>query len=70
MTAIPIPQHCPVCDAADVRVVEDVSDEVTIFGCGSCGRTFADRADRKPRAEGDQQRDRTADAVERDGGQR
>jgi hypothetical protein len=33
------------CDAADTTVVEDVSDEVTVFGCGACGATWADRTD-------------------------
>jgi hypothetical protein len=34
------------CDARATRVVEDVSDEVTVFGCDGCGATWADRTDR------------------------
>ncbi len=34
------------CDARTTRVVEDVSDEVTVFGCDACGTTWADRTDR------------------------
>lgn len=37
---------CPMCDARATRVVEDVSDEVTVFGCDDCGATWADRTDR------------------------
>lgn len=36
---------CPMCDAAETRVVEDVSDEVTVYGCDECGTTWADRTD-------------------------
>jgi hypothetical protein len=34
------------CDTADTAVVEDVSDEVTVYGCEECGATWADRTDR------------------------
>lgn len=40
----PLPP-CPVCDADDTAVTEDVSDEVTVLRCGSCQRTWAVRAD-------------------------
>ncbi len=46
MSGLLIPDRCPTCDATDVRVVEDVSDEVTVFGCDACGMTWADRTDR------------------------
>jgi transposase-like protein len=45
MSAPPTPR-CPMCDADAVEVVEDVSDEVTVFGCRACGTTWADRTDR------------------------
>jgi hypothetical protein len=31
------------CDTPDTRVVEDVSDETTVYGCDACGATWADR---------------------------
>jgi hypothetical protein len=34
------------CDSEATAVVEDVSDEVTVFGCESCGATWADRVER------------------------
>ncbi|HUH07096.1 MAG TPA: hypothetical protein VML96_04730 [Egibacteraceae bacterium] len=38
------PETCPRCGAADVRVEEDVSDEVTVFACGECECTWAVRS--------------------------
>lgn len=39
----PIAPPCPTCDASQTRVVEDVSDETAVYGCDSCGTTWADR---------------------------
>lgn len=37
--------ECPMCGATDVEVIEDVSDEVTVYGCQECDATWADRND-------------------------
>lgn len=37
--------RCPLCDAAQTRVEEDVSDDVTVFVCAACSATWADRTD-------------------------
>lgn len=42
----PAPVTCPRCEGTATRVVEDVSDEVTVFGCEACGATWADRTGR------------------------
>ncbi|AXV05630.1 hypothetical protein DVS28_a0929 [Euzebya pacifica] len=42
----PLPP-CPACGADTTRVTEDVSDEVTVLGCGTCTQTWAVRADDK-----------------------
>lgn len=34
---------CPMCGSSGTRVEEDVSDEVTVYACGECGATWADR---------------------------
>jgi hypothetical protein len=63
----PAPSDCPLCDDPATAVVEDVSDEVTVFGCTACGATWADRADRADRADCADRADRAdrADCADR-----
>ncbi len=35
---------CPVCGADRTGVTEDVSDEVTVYGCSACDASWAVRA--------------------------
>lgn len=55
---VPSPVPCPVCGSGDVTVLEDVSDEATVYRCAACDQTWAQRWDVPPAA------DRTA-TVER-----
>jgi len=42
---VDLPSRCPQCGCTIVEVIEDVSDEVTVYGCTLCGVTWAQRRD-------------------------